>query len=235
MDQLVATEKYSPYRFYAAERWAEFAAGASLHLTQEEVTRLSSLNDPIDLDEVRRIYLSMSRLLSVHVEASQTLFRERAVHKVYEAIVPWKAGTQLPPVRRSHLMDDASFLRTREAPGCEPNSETHMEVLEVQGGHARLRLSPVTGRKHQLRVHCAAMGMPILNDDYYPVLRPEGPDDFARPLQLLARSVAFTDPVTGQVRKPAGSAGCAAPGAGSVTLIGPPPSGRSPAPRCPAR
>ena len=77
MDQLVATEKYSPYRFYAAERWAEFAAGASLHLTQEEVTRLSSLNDPIDLDEVRRIYLSMSRLLSVHVEASQLLFQRR--------------------------------------------------------------------------------------------------------------------------------------------------------------
>ncbi|MBS0452086.1 MAG: pseudouridine synthase [Proteobacteria bacterium] len=131
----------------------------------------------------------------------QTLFRERAVHKVYEAIVPWKEGTQLPPVRRSHLMDDASFLRTREAPGCEPNSETHMQVLQVHGGHAHLRLSPVTGRKHQLRVHCAAMGMPILNDDYYPVLRPEGPDDYSRPLQLLARSVEFTDPVTGQVRR----------------------------------
>jgi len=77
MDQLVATEKYSPYRFYAAERWAEFAAGAALTLTEEEVRRLSSLNDPIDLDEVRRIYLSMSRLLSVHVEASQLLFRQR--------------------------------------------------------------------------------------------------------------------------------------------------------------
>jgi len=77
MDQLVATEKYSPYRFFSAERWADFAAGAALHLTQEEVRRLSSLNDPIDLDEVRRIYLSMSRLLSVHVEASQTLFHQR--------------------------------------------------------------------------------------------------------------------------------------------------------------
>ena len=77
MDQLVATEKYSPYRFYAAERWAEFAAGASLTLTAEEVQRLSSLNDPIDLDEVRRIYLSLSRLLSAHVESSQMLFRQR--------------------------------------------------------------------------------------------------------------------------------------------------------------
>jgi type I pantothenate kinase len=87
MDQLVATAKYSPYRFYAAERWAEFAAGASLTLTQEEVTRLSSLNDPIDLDEVRRIYLSMSRLLSVHVEASQLLFqRRRAFFNVPDAV-----------------------------------------------------------------------------------------------------------------------------------------------------
>ena len=93
-DQLVATEKYSPYRFYAAERWAEFAAGASLTLTQEEVTRLSSLNDPIDLDEVRRIYLSMSRLLSVHVETSQLLFqRRRAFFNVPDAVkTPFLVG-----------------------------------------------------------------------------------------------------------------------------------------------
>ena len=130
----------------------------------------------------------------------QTLFRERAVRKVYEAVVPWREGTLLPPVHRSHLMDDASFLRTREAPGA-PNSETHIELIAAHGGHAHMRLSPVTGRKHQLRVHCAALGMPILNDDYYPVLRPEGPDDFTRPLQLLARSVEFTDPLTGQPRR----------------------------------
>jgi type I pantothenate kinase len=77
MDQLVATTKYSPYRFYSAERWSQFAEGAALDLTHEEVRRLSSLNDPIDLDEVRRIYLSMSRLLSAHVEASQLLFQQR--------------------------------------------------------------------------------------------------------------------------------------------------------------
>lgn len=130
----------------------------------------------------------------------QQLFRERRVHKHYEAIVPWKEGQRIPPVRRSHLSDDASFLRTHEGPG-EPNSETHLEVLEVRGGHARLRLSPVTGRKHQLRVHCAALDMPIVNDDYYPVLRPEGPDDFARPLQLLAKSLEFHDPIDGRLRR----------------------------------
>jgi len=77
MDQLVPTDRYSPYRFFSAERWAEFRADTPMTLTADEVQRLSSLYDPIDLDEVRRIYLSMSRLLSAHVEASQLLFRQR--------------------------------------------------------------------------------------------------------------------------------------------------------------
>ncbi|MEP9374529.1 type I pantothenate kinase [Mesorhizobium sp. KR1-2] len=77
MDQLAPTVKYSPYRFFTAERWAEFRADTPLTLTEDEVQRLSSLYDPIDLDEVRCIYLSLSRLLSAHVEASQLLYRQR--------------------------------------------------------------------------------------------------------------------------------------------------------------
>lgn len=77
MDQLVKTEKYSPYRFFSAQQWSEFRADTPLTLSAEEVRRLSSLYDPIDLNEVRRIYLSMSRLLSAHVESSQLLFRQR--------------------------------------------------------------------------------------------------------------------------------------------------------------
>src|SRR5919109_2971415 len=77
MDQLVPTDRYSPYWFFPPERWAGFRADTPLTLSAEEVARLSSLYDPIDLDEVRRIYLSLSRLLSAHVEASQLLFRQR--------------------------------------------------------------------------------------------------------------------------------------------------------------
>lgn len=77
MDQLVPTEKYSPYRFFTADQWAGFRADTPLTLTEDEVRRLRSLNDPIDLDEIRQIYLSLSRLLSAHVEASQLLFRQR--------------------------------------------------------------------------------------------------------------------------------------------------------------
>jgi type I pantothenate kinase len=77
MDQLAPNEKYSPYRFFSADRWAEFRADTPLTLQEDEVRRLRSLNDPVDLEEVRRIYLSMSRLLSAHVEASQLLFQQR--------------------------------------------------------------------------------------------------------------------------------------------------------------
>lgn len=79
MDQLAPNEKYSPYRFFSAERWAGFRADTPLTLSEDEVRRLRSLNDPVDLDEVRRIYLSLSRLLSAHVEASQLLFSQRKV------------------------------------------------------------------------------------------------------------------------------------------------------------
>lgn len=77
MDQLAPTEKYSPYLFFSAEEWAKFRADTPLTLTEEEIRRLRSLNDPVDLEEVKRIYLSMSRLLSAHVEASQLLFKQR--------------------------------------------------------------------------------------------------------------------------------------------------------------
>ncbi|WP_028034468.1 type I pantothenate kinase [Chelativorans sp. J32] len=79
MDQLVPAERYSPYRFFSAEEWAKFRADTPLTLTEDEVRRLRSLNDPIDLEEVRRIYLSLSRLLSAHVEASQLLYRQRQI------------------------------------------------------------------------------------------------------------------------------------------------------------
>ena len=87
MDQLVSGENYSPYRIFTAEKWAKFRADTPLTLTEDEVQRLRSLNDPVDLEEVRRIYLSMSRLLSAHVEATQLLFRQRQVFFNSEDVV----------------------------------------------------------------------------------------------------------------------------------------------------
>ena len=70
--------RISPYLFFDAPQWADFRADTPLTLTAADVERLRSIGDPISLEEVRRIYLSMSRLLSAHVEASQKLFRQRA-------------------------------------------------------------------------------------------------------------------------------------------------------------
>ncbi|TIL44636.1 MAG: type I pantothenate kinase, partial [Mesorhizobium sp.] len=65
------------FRFFSAEEWSQFRADTPMTLGEDEIRRLRSLNDPVDLEEVKRIYLSLSRLLSAHVEASQLLFRQR--------------------------------------------------------------------------------------------------------------------------------------------------------------
>ena len=64
-------------------------------------------------------------------------------------------------------------------------------------------MQPVTGRKHQLRVQMAALGISIVNDDWYPTLQVEAGavDNYARPLKLLARRLAFTDPISGMPRQ----------------------------------
>lgn len=140
-------------------------------------------------------------------DAYQSLFRERRVDKVYEAVAGWREALQFPLTRRSHILEDEqAFYRMREAQpdeGLPPNSETRIECVRQEGGRALYRLFPVSGKRHQLRVHMHGLGLPIEGDQFYPVVRrgPNDSEDFAEPLQLLAREIAFTDPVTGQRRQ----------------------------------
>jgi len=131
--------------------------------------------------------------------AYQALFRDHAVTKHYEAIAPWRSDLTWPIARKSRIVEDEPFFRQREVPGL-PNSETQIDVIEVRANRARYALSPVTGKKHQLRVHMNALGLPILNDRMYPPVADTPDDDYSLPLQLLAKSIAFTDPVTGKAR-----------------------------------
>jgi len=85
----------------------------------------------------------------------------------------------------------------KEVPG-ESNSETQISVLSNLGCTTLYQLVPFTGRKHQLRLHLAALGIPIINDRLYPAVTPSDDSDFSRPLKLLAKSILFQDRLTGQ-------------------------------------
>ena len=132
-------------------------------------------------------------------DAYQTLFRERRIEKGYEALAPALPGAAMPLLRQSRLEKGEPFFRMREVEGMA-NAITRIQVLERGAKRWRYGLAPATGRKHQLRVHMAALAVPILNDRVYPELLPQAPDDHSRPLQLLARTLAFTDPLTGVSR-----------------------------------
>ncbi|MFB6425329.1 RluA family pseudouridine synthase [Streptomyces microflavus] len=133
--------------------------------------------------------------------AYQTLFRDRLVSKEYEAVAPYDPELVLPTTVRSRIVKERGVLAAREEPG-EANSESRVELVERRGGLGRYRLQPATGRTHQLRVHMNALGVPILHDPLYPVVEAEGAvEDFSRPLQLLARRLKFTDPVSGEPRR----------------------------------
>lgn len=131
--------------------------------------------------------------------AYHALFAERCVQKVYEAIAPFRADLPLPCEYRCRLEDSPHFMQMQVVSG-EPNSETRLECLDHAHGLAHYRLRPVSGKCHQLRVHLAALGLPICFDRIYPTLLPENTDDYARPLQLLAKQIAFVDPVSGAPR-----------------------------------
>jgi tRNA pseudouridine32 synthase/23S rRNA pseudouridine746 synthase len=132
--------------------------------------------------------------------AYQSLFQQRSVEKVYEALAGPMPGKQFPFIHRSRMVEGTPFFRMEEAEG-EPNSQTLVDVIEERGDGALYRLQPRTGRKHQLRVHMAALGAPILNDAFYPVALPIREDDFLNPLKLLARAIAFDDPLSGERRR----------------------------------
>jgi tRNA pseudouridine32 synthase/23S rRNA pseudouridine746 synthase len=147
----------------------------------------------------------------------QVLFEKRQVQKDYECVsaaepAPGHPAVEFPVVVRNRMTKSRSYLLAEVVEG-EPNTETRIERLETfdAGAHpgaggtapaapalARYRLEPHTGKTHQLRVHMASLGLGIVNDAFYPDLLDKAPDNFGKPLQLLARGIRFVDPVSGR-------------------------------------
>jgi tRNA pseudouridine32 synthase / 23S rRNA pseudouridine746 synthase len=128
----------------------------------------------------------------------QKLFESRAIRKVYEAIAPLRPDLELPLTHESHVRESEAFMQMQEVPGKPANAVSHIQLVETRGSWGRYAIEPITGRKHQIRVHMAALGIPIANDRIYPVLQPHAPDDFSDPLKLLARQLEFIDPLSGR-------------------------------------
>jgi tRNA pseudouridine32 synthase / 23S rRNA pseudouridine746 synthase len=175
------------------------------HITETALVRLRrSLGEPA-LVPAHRLDRPTAGLVLFVVRPElrgryQTMFRDRLVGKEYEAVAAHRPELALPTVVRSRIVKERGVIRASEVPG-EPNAETRVELLEHRDGLARYRLLPATGRTHQLRLHMCGLGAPILGDPFYPVLEDRPLDDFTRPLQLLAKVLAFDDPVTGEPRR----------------------------------
>jgi tRNA pseudouridine32 synthase / 23S rRNA pseudouridine746 synthase len=132
--------------------------------------------------------------------AYHRLFREHVVTKTYHAIARWNPHLPWPITRHTRIAEGSHFMQQAEVDG-PPNARTTIRPLLHGDALALYELQPVNGQRHQLRVHMHALGLPILGDGIYPVLTPEGSQDFAHPLQLLAQSIAFTDPLSGAPRR----------------------------------
>jgi tRNA pseudouridine32 synthase/23S rRNA pseudouridine746 synthase len=175
------------------------------HILQTALVRLRRELDLPDLIPAHRLDRATAGLVLFVITparrgAYQKLFGERLVRKEYEAIAPHAPGLRLPLTVRSRIIKERNIIRAFEVDG-EPNAETRVELLEHRDGLARYRLSPHTGRTHQLRIHMNGLGIPILGDDFYPELTDKPVDDFTHPLQLLAATLEFTDPISGAPRR----------------------------------
>ena len=175
------------------------------YLQETVLVRLKNKLGLHDLVPIHRIDRDTAGLVLFSVnpatrDAYHALFRNHQVAKTYQAIAPWNPALPWPLRRESRIAESAHFMQQTEVDG-PPNALTLITPLESLGPRARYQLQPVTGQRHQLRVHMAALGLPLVGDGIYPVLTPEGSADYARPLQLLAQAIAFTCPVSGRAMR----------------------------------
>ncbi|WP_297841556.1 pseudouridine synthase [Pseudomonas sp.] len=177
---------------------------AGEYVEQTLLRRLIRRLDNPDLVPLHRIDRHTAGLVLFSANKSsrsayQSLFPTRQIDKRYEAIARALPEVEFPRVHKSRLVAGEPFFRMCEGSGTS-NTETRIEVSERQGDWWRYGLYPVTGKKHQLRVHMAALGAPICNDPFYPDVIKTAADNFDLPLKLLAKGLRFVDPLSGEAR-----------------------------------
>ncbi len=194
------------------------------HVMQSVVVRMRAELGLPELTPMHRLDRVTSGLLLLATERQwrgpyQSMFQDGGIEKRYRAIASFREDLSLPTTVRSHLTKQHGVMWAEEVPGLEPNSESVVELVgeipvdSVAAAFPRLgdtsqparlaeyRLTPITGKTHQLRIHLASLGIPIVGDPLYPVERDVAIDDFRLPLQLLASELSFVDPIDGTTRQ----------------------------------
>lgn len=180
---------------------------AGRYVQNSALVRLRRQLDNPDLAPIHRLDRATAGILMFSARpqtrgAYQLLFQRRAIEKVYEAVSarPAEWENPFPLTVRTHIEKLRAQVCVEVDPEREPNSETLVELIDADDYVIHTLLKPHTGKMHQLRVHLASVGIGILHDNLHPVLTDEKPDDHERPLQLLARGLRFTDPLSGTER-----------------------------------
>jgi len=167
------------------------------------INRLKEKTGNPFLSPINRIDLGTAGLVLISMNRDtrgiyQQMFMAGLVRKTYEAVTVFGDD----PGRKEWLVENRiepgePWFRMTTCPG-KINARSRLRLVEVGAGRARFKLYPITGKKHQLRIHLSGLGFPIVHDRYYPKLLPEIPVDYANPLQLLSRKIEFLDPITKQ-------------------------------------
>ncbi|WP_347350432.1 pseudouridine synthase [Intrasporangium sp.] len=176
------------------------------HFVQSALARARVLTGLPGLAPAHRLDRATAGVLMLTTEqrwrgAYQGVFARGQVRKEYLAVGPVRDDLDLPLVRRTHVVKEHGVHQAHEVTDAQPNAETLVELVEQRGRLGLYRLTPRTGRTHQLRCQLSGLGIPIMDDPLYPVERQVADDDFTRPLQLLATVLAFADPVDGRPRR----------------------------------
>ena len=176
------------------------------HVERSLLARLQNRNSLKRLAPVHRLDRETAGvvLFTITTEARaryHELFSSRSVQREYMAVA--KVGNARTPKEwdvRNRMEEGEPWYRRRiaESDVGEPSAITRIQLLETQNGFGLFRLVPETGKKHQLRVHMASIGCPIIGDLLYPDIRKGNEHD--SPLQLLAHRLSFIDPLSGEAR-----------------------------------
>lgn len=176
------------------------------HVRQSVVVRLRDELGLPELSPLHRLDRVTSGLLLLATERRwrgpyQTLFQDSAVRKTYRALAPVRSDLQLPVTVANHIVKRRGSWQAEVVPDAPVNAETLVELESRAGELGVYRLTPRTGRTHQLRVHLNGLGIPIAGDPLYPTVQDVAIDDFGTPLQLLAAELELIDPFDGSRRE----------------------------------